>query len=212
MHMPLCGKFGHCILFTPLQFLHCPAQVTLGTHHNLLPIVVGSSQIRPQGTNPPANMVANIFSNLCFTEGQKASFSLKHEFQLNSQKNIITIRRANLRISSLRTPCLSFGLETDQNLAETVIPTFPAQKNQFSIVPWLFHNSLVFDFVHFGLVNCYNLQIQNWGSQTPSGSTWVSFILSPQGPKDWRNNQSVITSIFFIPEWLPKLSRLEHNL
>jgi len=50
MHMPLCGKSGHCILFTPLQFHHRPALVTLGTHHNLLPIVVGSSQIRPRGT------------------------------------------------------------------------------------------------------------------------------------------------------------------
>jgi hypothetical protein len=36
-------------------------------------------------------------------------------------------------------------------------------------------------------------------------------MLTPQGPKDWINNQSVITSIFFPPEWLPKSSRLEPN-
>jgi len=59
----------------------------------------------------------------------------------------------------LRTRALSFGLQTDHNLAETVISTFPAQQNWFSIAPWFFQNSLVNGSGHFGLVNCYNLQI-----------------------------------------------------
>jgi hypothetical protein len=61
----------------------------------------------------------------------------------------------------LRTRALSFGLQTDHNLAETVISTFPAQQNWFSIAPWFFQISLVNDSVDFGLVNCYNLQILN---------------------------------------------------
>jgi hypothetical protein len=35
-------------------------------------------------------MLANIFSNIGLTEGQKASFSLEQEFLPNSYKNIMT--------------------------------------------------------------------------------------------------------------------------
>jgi hypothetical protein len=74
-------------------------------------------------------------------------------------RKLSLIRKANSRIFSLRTPGLSFGLQTDDNLAETVIRTFPAQKDLFSIGPWFFCNLLINDSVHFGLVYCYNLQI-----------------------------------------------------
>jgi hypothetical protein len=97
-------------------------------------------------------MVANIFLKLCLTKGQKASFSLEHEFWPNSYKNIIIDKKGQFKDS--RIPGLSFGLQTHHNLVETVIHTFPAKKNWFSIAPWFFHNSLVNDYVHFGLVNC----------------------------------------------------------
>jgi len=156
-------------------------------------------------------MVANIFSNLCLTKGQKASSSLEHKFWPNSYKNIIIDKKGQFKDS--RIPGLSFGLQTDHNLAETVIRTFPAQKNWFSIAPWFFHNSLVNDYVHFGLVNCaiiYRFRFRVLRHHEDQLG-WAS-CLSPQGPKDWINNQAVITSIFFTPEWLPKSSRLKAQL
>ncbi len=128
-------------------------------------------------------------------------------------RKLSLIRKANSRIFSLSTPGLSFGLQTDHNLAETVIRTFPAQKNWFSIAPWFFHNSLVNDYVHFGLVNCaiiYRFRFRVLRHHEDQLG-WAS-CLSPQGPKDWINNQAVITSIFFTPEWLPKSSRLKAQL
>ncbi len=155
-------------------------------------------------------MVANIFSNLCLTKGQKGSFSLEHEFWPNSYKNIIIDKKGQFKDS--RIPGLSFGLQTYHNLVETVIRTFPAQKNWFSIAPWFFHNSLVNDYVHFGLVNCaiiYRFRVGVLRHHVDQLG-WAS-CLSPQGPKEWINNQSLITSIFFTPEWLPKWSRLKPN-
>jgi hypothetical protein len=98
--------------------------------------------------DPPAN----ISSNLCLTKGQKASFSLEHEFWPNSYKNIIIDKKSQFKDSKI--PGLRFGLQTDHNFLETMIHTFPTQQNWFNIAPWFFHNSLVNDFVHFGLVNC----------------------------------------------------------
>jgi hypothetical protein len=64
-------------------------------------------------------MVANIFLNLCLTKGQKASFSLEHEFWPNSYKNIIIDKKGQFKDS--RIPGLSFWLQTNHNLVETVI-------------------------------------------------------------------------------------------
>jgi hypothetical protein len=44
-------------------------------------------------------MLANIFSNIGLTEGQKASFSLEQEFLPNSYKNIMTEKRAQFKDS-----------------------------------------------------------------------------------------------------------------
>jgi hypothetical protein len=86
-------------------------------------------------------MVANIFSNICLTKGQKVSFSQEHEFWPNSYKNNIIDKKGQFKDS--RISGLSFGLQTDHNLAETVIRTFPAQQNRFIIAPSFFHNLLV---------------------------------------------------------------------
>ncbi len=104
-------------------------------------------------------MLANIFSNIGLTEGQKASFSLEQEFLPNSYKNIMTEKRAQFKDSQFEDSRFEFWVADRSQLAKTVMCTFPAQQNWFSVAPWIFNNSLVNDSVQFGLVNCYNLQI-----------------------------------------------------
>ncbi len=53
-------------------------------------------------------MLANIFSNTSLTEGQKASFSLEHEFQPNSYKNIMTDKRGQFKDSEFENSSFEF--------------------------------------------------------------------------------------------------------
>jgi hypothetical protein len=66
-------------------------------------------------------------------EVQKASFSLEHDVRPDSYKKTITDKKGKFKDFQFEDSRLSFGLQTDHNLAETVIHTFSAQNNWFSI-------------------------------------------------------------------------------